>query len=159
MIRRMGTIASILLFIFVTVIIGGATYTREFAEHVYQPWFEGYHIVIVPLVALWLAIYVAYELGRLHISVRAGDVLEPTDWMKEIAIPARKRDVLRPNPTGWYIETKTQHSEGKEVWAKLRPTGGDPYCYATQLEAERMMQMCYPEQVVNVHVRVVEVTT
>lgn len=31
-------------------------------------------------------------------------------------------------------------------WRDVRPTGGQPYTYATQAEASAMMRMCYPDQ-------------
>ena len=36
---------------------------------------------------------------------------------------------------------------GGEGWSDVHPTGGAPYEYDTKQEAERMLMMCYPDQV------------
>ena len=44
--------------------------------------------------------------------------------------------------------------DGIHVWKMLSPSGGAPYKFDTEAEATRTMEMCYPDQVRNVDVRV-----
>jgi len=44
------------------------------------------------------------------------------------------------------------------LWVSVRPTGGDPYRYDTEIEAERMADMCYGNRF-DVMTRVIEVTS
>ncbi len=50
-----------------------------------------------------------------------------------------------------YDEQKKEH-----VWKSVRPTKGKPYEYKTHKEAFNMMKMCYPLQILNEEIRVIE---
>ena len=53
----------------------------------------------------------------------------------------------------YIVEVKCR--EGiQTVWRPLRPTGGQPYTYETMAAAHQIMEMCYPDQVIGVDVRV-----
>jgi len=43
-------------------------------------------------------------------------------------------------------------------WVSVRPTGGDPYRYDTEIEAERMADMCYGKRF-DVMTQVIEVAS
>lgn len=42
------------------------------------------------------------------------------------------------------------------VWRSVRPTSGQPYEYDTEVEARRVLEMCYPDSCLD-DVRVIEV--
>lgn len=39
---------------------------------------------------------------------------------------------------------------GEEEWRSIRPSGGKPYVYETREEAERMLRICYPNEVTEI---------
>ncbi len=48
------------------------------------------------------------------------------------------------------------HATHKKEWKSVRPTGGQPYQYETREEAQRTLEMCYADALVE-EVRVIEV--
>jgi len=44
----------------------------------------------------------------------------------------------------------------QKQWVSIRPTGGSPYQYQTEADAQRMLNICYPD-VLNEEKRVIQV--
>lgn len=42
-------------------------------------------------------------------------------------------------------------------WVSVQPTKGSPYSYTTRREATEMLDLCYPDQVYDIDVRVIAV--
>jgi hypothetical protein len=53
------------------------------------------------------------------------------------------------------IQVKIQVAPGQYEWKSVCPTGGQPYNFSTQEEADRMLRMCYPDEL-RENVRVIE---
>ena len=53
------------------------------------------------------------------------------------------------------VHMRTCDHPVKYEWRSVHPTGGKPYEYETREEADRMLNICYPEQTSN-EVRVIE---